>query len=69
MTGLTSCLSLALVPGGHRQQSLRDVHGGVLSGGVAGAAGQCAGQAVPRSDLGEPDRGGRGTCRAQNACR
>lgn len=59
----------ALVPGGHRQQPVCDVHGGVRSGRVAGVAGQCAGQTVPRSDLGEPDGGGRGSCCAQDACR
>lgn len=68
----TICLPfsvLALVPGGHRQQSMCDVHGGVWSRCVAGVAGQCTGQIVPRSDLGEPDRGGRGSCRAQDARR
>lgn len=60
---MTLVLSLsALVPGGHRQQSVCDLHGGVRSGCVVGVAGQCAGQTVPRSDAGEPDRGGRGSC-------
>lgn len=54
----------ALVPGGHRQQSVRDLHGGVRSGCVVGVARQCAGPTVPRSELGEPDGGGRGACRA-----
>ncbi len=68
-TDRSACVTLppsisALVPGGHRQQSLRDLHGGVRPGRVVGVAGQCAGQTVPRSDLGEPDRGGRGACRA-----
>lgn len=55
------CLS-ALVPGGHGQQPLRDLHGGVRAGRVAGAAGERAGQTVPRSEPGEPDGGGRSTC-------
>lgn len=54
----------ALVPGGHGQQSVRDLYGGIRSGRVVGVAGQCTGQTVPRSELGEPDGGGRGTCRA-----
>lgn len=57
-------LSSARVPGGHGQQSVRDLHGGVRSGRVVGVARQRAGPAVPRSELGEPDRGGRGPRRA-----
>ncbi len=52
----------ALVPGGHRQQSVCDLHGGVRSGCVVGFAGQRFGQTVSRSELGEPDGGGRGAC-------
>lgn len=68
------CLTLplsvsALVPGGHRQQSVRDLHGGIRAGCVVGAAGQCAGQTVSCSELGEPDGGGRGASCAQDACR
>lgn len=65
---LPSSLS-ALVPGGHGQQPLCDVHRGVRSGCVVGVAGQRAGQTVPRSNPGEPDGGGRGSCCAQDACR
>lgn len=59
----------ALVPGGHGQQPLRHVHGGVRSGRVAGVARQRARPAVPRSELREPDGGGRGARRAQDARR
>lgn len=59
----------ALVPGGHRQQSVRDLHGSLRSGCVVGLARQCTCQTVPCPELGEPDRSGRGTCRSQDACR
>lgn len=61
--------STALVPGGHRQQSLRDLYGGLWSGCVVGTARQRAGPAVPRSELRELDGSRRGACSAQNACR
>lgn len=59
----------ALVPGGHRQQSLRHLYGGLRSGGVVGTAGQRTGPAVPCSELGKPDGSRRGACRAQDARR
>lgn len=59
----------ALLPGGHRQQPLRHLYGGLRPGGVVGPAGQRAGAALPRPELGEPDGGGRGACGAQDACR
>jgi len=63
------CVCAALVPGGRGQQPLRDVHGGVRPRRVAGAAGERPRPAVPRSDPGEPDGGGRGAGRAQDARR
>lgn len=59
--------SAALLPGGHRQQPLRDVHGGLRPGRVVGAARQRAGPAVPRSELRELDGSRRGASGAQNA--
>lgn len=61
--------SPALVPGGHRQQSLRDLYGGLWSGCMDGTARQRARPPVPRSELGELDGSGRGARSAQNACR
>lgn len=61
--------SAALLPGGHRQQPLRHLYGGLRSGGVVGPAGQCTGATLPRPELGEPDGGGCGACGPQDACR
>lgn len=59
----------ALVPGGHGQQPLRDLYGGLWSGRVVGTARQRTGPAVPRSDLGKPDGGRRRARCAQDARR